>query len=1161
MKSLHRAVVLSVFLVLLFVGSTMFGTPRVTFSSATSDVNPALNVITPVTPIDMPGFTSVTSLPSSFPVLLQVAVPLNNLALLQSMVQAVSNPQSPQYRQFLSQATIQQDFLPVAQFQSTESYLSSHGFLIQGAYEDSMIVASGTVAQVQSALGLQTKLYSNGTASYYASSGVPTLSGVYIYASNVTSLVVQHPNITVEPDTEVNVPQVSSGVPNVTSPIEATQASNLLSAYNAQALVASGDNGKGKTIGVFEFYGEPYIAQELQAYDQETGLAAPPSFTVVPVGPYNPNVGFSNIEEQLDVEWSHAMAPGASMIVYTANGALDWAPIIAAVDQADAVNVLTQSWFEPEIYFPYEGSGFFLFNVILGDQYFALGSLEGISFLDASGDRGGTGYSGQPLGSQGWPATSPYNTAVGGLTTYLTYSSSGSVVSSLQTAWSNEGFEPTLENFGGGTGGVSSIEPKPWYQDGIATPTSYPNGRLGPDLALNANVFPGVYEVVDSRAVGVSNTPYTTIIEGGTSEAAPLLAGLIVDVDQAISGSLGLINPALYQIGSSSMYTKEFTPITFGYNTPWTESSGFNLVTGWGSPNIGNWVSYFKTNAPGSAPSISVTITNSAKKAQFEFTAGQKVVVSATPSEATPTTTKFTATLVTLQGAVATTTLMYSKALKAWTGALNVPATANGMSWVNVQGMVSGSEAYGSAQLFTGYLATIISPVAVIGSLPWSTQFGLTATMLITDLNGHVITTGKYSLTASSYSLASNTYTPFLSNEKLKESAGIWSGALSGNYPLGPVNIFLNGGVYGFIDFINGPGLTPTFIFPPINVSPGGVSPGQYLQIAGEIQAPENTPNIISAETGEPIAANIQFGSNMTASLVSPTGKVVSSVFVGFTSGTNVFGFPDSYLGYLQVPTDATPGLYTITLSSVYESIDLGININGAYFGQILVVGQPAIVPKVTLSPNPVAEGSTLTITANIAYQNGTEVKYGLYSAALYPTYDSNKYALYSGLPAGQIPLWYNPTTNLWVGSVTMPSDTNLGWIGGYTSFNQGLNPGVVSQPVSGSWDAYVSGITADGVPTTTAISAQQPFTVGPASPSTSSPSSSRPATATDPSSASSSSPSASQSNVPHSVLNLSNALSSYAGIGLLAGVISVAAASTILVTKRHYSAIKKQQV
>lgn len=1091
MKSRRLVVALTLILVFVFLVSALSTSSKISWVATPVNNNRPAEDVNPVPPIIMKGYKPAGPLPANYPITVTLAVPLNNLGLLQSMGAAISNPNSSQYRQFLSQQTIQQLFLPVPQYQSTLSYLHSHDFSITATAEDSIIVASTTVAQLQSFLGLQTTLYSNGTDDYYAASGSPTLPGVYVYSSNVTALVVHDSLLLGKPTpvTRINqtTQQSSSGVPNETAPLEGYQAPLLLSAYNASSLVTSGYDGRGEGIGILEWGGDPYITQELSVYDQENGLPAPPSLSIVSVGPNNPSLGVVTGvpgEEELDVEFSHAMAPAANITVYSANFAEPFAPVIAMVDQQDVVNVFSQSWGNDENLYPFLGTSFFMFNAVLPDQYYLLGSVEGITFTDSSGDGGGSGYASQPIGTLSYPADSPYVTSVGGTTAYLTFNGS-TVISSYQTAWSGEGFESPLANFGGGTGGVSAIEPKPWYQDSIPSPATYGNGRLNPDLSLNANFW--VFEVGDSRTFS-SSAGYVNEPVGGTSESAPLFSGLIADIDQKVGGSLGLINPALYQMGESpALYPKEYIPITFGYITPWVSSYGYNLATGWGAPNIGAMADYFSSIIRSSAPSLQVTIANSKNKPQFEFPAGQNIVISATLSRGAELATEsagasFTAELDTLQGTLAKVPLSYNAALKSWIGQITVPPMASGISNIDVNGTMGGVRVISFAQVFAGYFATILSPYAIslpIGVVPYSTALGFNLSATITDLNGNPVDVGSYSFTAQSYSLASNTYSPFL-RQPLRYTAGSWNSLLLGNYTEGPLLLILNG-VYGFVPFLNGVGVSESYIIPPTSNEPGVVSPGQFLEIEGELQAPANTPNIIGSELGEPISQEIQVGSNMTASLVSPSGQIVSSVYVGALDVPGIFYiFPYNYLGYLQVPANAKQGLYTILLNSGYQSPDLnGFNFTGSFFGQIWVSGQAAIVPKITLSPNPVAEGKTVEIQANIEYANGTEVKYGMYSASLYPMYDSNKYAVYSSLPAGQVPLWYDPSLNLWVGNVTIPSAASLAWLGGETSFYPG-EAGIVSQPVAGPWDVYVSGVSADGIGTATIESTQQGFIVTP---------------------------------------------------------------------------------
>ena len=318
MKSRRRILILSLVVVFVLLLSSLSASSKIGWvTSSPLDNNRAPGRINPVSPITMKGYKPVGPLSSTYPITVTLAIPLNNIGSLQSMEAAISNPNSSQYRHFLSQQTIQQLFLPVAQYESTLSYLQSHDFSITSTAEDSVIVASTTVGELESFLGLQTTLYSNGTESYYAASGSPTLPDVYVYSSNVTALVVHNSLILGKPSPIARMGQSSQqnlpGAPNVTSPLEAYQAPSLLTAYNASSLVSSGYNGKGEGIGILEFGGDPYIAQELAVYDQENGLPPPPSLNVVSVGPNNPSMGVfvgTPGEEVLDVNFRTLWLPG-----------------------------------------------------------------------------------------------------------------------------------------------------------------------------------------------------------------------------------------------------------------------------------------------------------------------------------------------------------------------------------------------------------------------------------------------------------------------------------------------------------------------------------------------------------------------------------------------------------------------------------------------------------------------------------------------------------------------------------------------------------------------------------------------------------------------------------------------------------------------------------
>ena len=335
----------------------------------------------------------------------------------------------------------------------------------------------------------------------------------------------------------------------------------MQSVYNATSLYAQGYQGEGQTIGLLEFFGSPTITQDLQLFDAQFGFSNP-SLNMLPIVPYNPNLGVSegwSTEVSLDVEISHAMAPKAAIDMYVTTGALSFAADLAPIVDDDSVTTLSMSFsVAPEWGTSVIGGPLFYFNMFLPDQYFMLGSLEGITFLGSSGDGGGSGYSSGPAGNLGNPDNSPYVTAVGGTQTYF-YTQPNGTETFAQTAWSNVGYVPNCVNSGGGGGGVSFVEPKPWYQQSQQTPPSYPNGRMEPDLSLQAGVDPATY-IVDSGSV---------IAVGGTSESVQLLSGLLTLVAESAGGPLGLINPFLYSLGNNAAtYTKAFTPITFGYNYP-----------------------------------------------------------------------------------------------------------------------------------------------------------------------------------------------------------------------------------------------------------------------------------------------------------------------------------------------------------------------------------------------------------------------------------------------------------------------------------------------------------------------------------------------------------------------------------------------------------------
>ncbi|MGN6369327.1 MAG: S53 family peptidase [Phycisphaerae bacterium] len=314
-------------------------------------------------------------------------------------------------------------------------------------------------------------------------------------------------------------------------------------------------NGAGQTIAIIDAYNDPTIQSDLRAFSAAFNLPTP-NLTVVNQSGSTANLpgvdpagrGNSNFEgeEALDVEWAHAMAPGANILLVEATDASP-SNLFAAVNMArnrPGVSVISMSFGGNET--SNESSFDSTFSTPAGHN--------GVTFVASTGD------SGQP---GGYPAYSPNVVATGG--TSLSLNSLGTYQS--ESAWSGSG------------GGISRVEPQPSYQSGIVTQSS--TRRTIPDVAFDADPSTGV-AVYDSYNNGAA-TPWEVL--GGTSVSAPAWAGILAVADQgrALAGQNTLDSrsqtlPLLYAAPAA-----DFHDISTG-NNGFNAAPGYDLVTGRGSP-------------------------------------------------------------------------------------------------------------------------------------------------------------------------------------------------------------------------------------------------------------------------------------------------------------------------------------------------------------------------------------------------------------------------------------------------------------------------------------------------------------------------------------------------------------------------------------------------
>ena len=376
-------------------------------------------------------------------------------------------------------------------------------------------------------------------------------------------------------------------------------------AYNLPALYARGATGKGETIMIVDAFGSPTIKADLAAFDKQFGYPAPPKFTVIaPVGAipaFNPKnsqmVGWAG-ETTLDVEYAHALAPGANILLVETpaaetEGTVGFPQIVAAEEYALShykVAVISQSFAATEETFTSYA------QIAPLRAAYTDAESHHVTVVAGTGDAGATNFENDGVTYyarrvSAWPATDPLVTAVGG--TQLKQSGNGYA----SVAW-NDTYNQTFTKVWTGSthaspfasgGGTSEFFARPSYQSGVKAVTGADRGV--PDISMSA-ACNGAVDVYSS---------YTTkgwSLACGTSEATPEFAAIVAIADQVAGRSLGVINATLYKL--YARHAAGIVDVTSGNNTVafypkgsksavtvkgYSAGKGYDLVTGVGTLN------------------------------------------------------------------------------------------------------------------------------------------------------------------------------------------------------------------------------------------------------------------------------------------------------------------------------------------------------------------------------------------------------------------------------------------------------------------------------------------------------------------------------------------------------------------------------------------------
>jgi kumamolisin len=488
----------------------------------------------------------VGHLPATQQLKLNMALPLRNEAELDDLLQKLYDPKSGLYHQFLSVEEFTARFGPTEQdYALVARFAEEHGLKVTGTFENRMVLnVTGTVGDIEKALHVKMNSYRHPTENrkFYSADREPAPElGIKLW--HITGL------------DNFSIPQPASLKQNAQPPPHTTGSGPsgyfLGSDFRAAYYGGTALTGAGQSVGLLEFAG--YNQADVTKYFNTVGQ--PLTVSVVGVSTDGSSLSCTgscdDTEQVLDIEVAISMAPGMNQVRVYVSDTSD-VSIFNKMASENLAKSLSCSW------------GWSPADPSSDDPIFKEFAAQGQNLFVASGDSGAYKRRSRYV----YPADDQLVTSVGG--TDLATASPGGPWQS-ETAWTSSG------------GGVSPNGIAiPTYQKTAGVITSGNKGsttlRNAPDVAAEGNT--DNYICYDGKCAGGW---------GGTSFAAPRWAGYLALVNQqSVShghATVGFLNPTIYSIGLGSSYGADFHDITSGSNGAYSAIKGYDLVTGWGSPN------------------------------------------------------------------------------------------------------------------------------------------------------------------------------------------------------------------------------------------------------------------------------------------------------------------------------------------------------------------------------------------------------------------------------------------------------------------------------------------------------------------------------------------------------------------------------------------------
>ena len=497
---------------------------------------------------------------------LAIGLPLRNETALDSLLQQIYDPASPNFHQYLTPEQFTERFGPTEQdYQAVIDFAKANGLTVTGRHPNRVVLdVSAAAADIERVfhVTLHTYRHPSDARDFYAPDVEPSidLAVPILQVSGLNNYSLPHPSLKIQA-----VVSTTGVTPNSGSGQWGDYMGND---FRAAYVPGASLTGSGQSVALVQFDG--YYSNDIAAYISQAGLTNYPiSLTNVPVNGGVPFPGGGNNEVCLDIEMVIAMAPGVStIIVYEApNNSTPWSTMLSRVANDNLAKQISCSW---------SGGG----PDAVSEGIFKQMAAQGQSFFNATGDKDAF------TSSIPFPSDSTNITEVGG-TVLTTTDAGGAYVS--ETVWNDRTPNPNGGNWGS-SGGISPTYHIPSWQQGISMTTNQGSTTMRnlPDVALTAK---DVFIIADNNQ---SETA------AGTSCAAPLWAGFTALVNEQAANanrpSVGFINPAIYAIGKGTNYATDFHDIVDGDNT-WSGSpaqfyaaSGYDLCTGWGTPTGTNFI-------------------------------------------------------------------------------------------------------------------------------------------------------------------------------------------------------------------------------------------------------------------------------------------------------------------------------------------------------------------------------------------------------------------------------------------------------------------------------------------------------------------------------------------------------------------------------------------